>query len=66
MQHYINSLPELKIAADKKQSVIGRHRMFHRPFPAAFIINMSGTVILQMFNSGLWVYVKGEDSNGHN
>jgi len=53
----IETLQQLKVAAQNKRSVFcpGWKRI-----PAAFVINMTGLKILQMIESGLYIYEKGE------
>ena len=53
----IKHLWELKWLARKRKSVIADSGMFsHRPFPAAFVINCSGSIIYRLFENGLRVY----------
>jgi len=53
----IKHLWELKWLARERKSVIADRGMFSgRPFPAAFVINCSGSTIYQLFENGLRVY----------
>lgn len=40
-------------------STRGLPSAFFNPKPAAFVINMSGQMILQLIAAGLYIYVKG-------
>ena len=65
-KQFVDNLVELWNAVDHKQSVTGNHGMFGippKPIPAAFIINMAGSVLLKMFCSGLWIYEKEQVGN---
>lgn len=53
----IKTLRQLDAARMAKKSVIGNIGMFrHGPRPAAFVINMTGSVILSMIRRGLYIY----------
>lgn len=55
----IHELEQLERARQEKKSVITSwHAFSHRPHPAAFIINMSGYQLLQIFQRGCWIYRK--------
>lgn len=52
-------LDELKDAADLRRSVIvPKSFAFNRPRPAAFIINLPGAILYQLFCLGMYVYEK--------
>lgn len=55
----VNTLHHLASLAADKRSVCApgfRGLPFRKPKPAAFVINMSGQIILQLIASGLYVY----------
>ena len=58
----IYSLAALNAAAESRRSVICPSQMdlTHRPFPAAFVIQRPGCVILRYLNAGLYIYEKKE------
>jgi len=59
----IHTLADLAAARDSKQSVFcPTLRSFAKARPAAFIINYSGSIILMMLKSGLFVYNKPSPS----
>ena len=45
-----------KMAEAKKAVHCPKLRCFAHRIPAVFVMNMQGTVINSLFNSGLWVY----------
>lgn len=55
----ISTLEQLVELRDRKRSVIaafyGTDNIFRKP--AAFVINMSASVVLRMFKGGMWEYV---------
>jgi hypothetical protein len=55
----IFTLDDLKNAVNAKQSiVVPNTRSFQGPIPAAFAINMSGTILLRLFGDGMFIYEK--------
>lgn len=53
----IVTLQDLYVARSLKQSVIApSFGGFDRPRPAAFMMNLTGEVLLRMMNSGMYVY----------
>ena len=57
--HYgkrINNLRELSEARDQKRAVTVPKWMGFRCTPAAFAMNLTGDVLLRMFESGMFVY----------
>ncbi len=59
MPEIINDLYALSIAVDNKQSVyVPKSHAFLKPKPAAFIINLSGAILLRLFRTGMYVYEK--------
>jgi len=61
MNTQIYSLHELDRAIKKKKAVFcPNSHTFKKSVPAAFIINMPGTIILRLFNMGLFIYEKNK------
>ncbi len=59
----IITLEGLNEAADKRQSVVcPKDRCWNRPKPARFVINLSGAVLLRLFNSGMFIYTPKKSS----
>ena len=55
----ITNLYELQNAVHKKRSVFCPHYyVFRNPIPAAFVINLSGQMILNLINEGIYLYKK--------
>lgn len=55
----IETLHQLRFVRDEKKAVICPKTIcFNKPIPAAFVINMSGTILLSLFKSGMYVYQK--------
>ena len=52
----ITTLEEIRGACDKKQSLFTPIGRMKKPKAAAFVINMSGSVILCMIKEGLYIY----------
>lgn len=53
----IETLADLEDCALKRQSVYADgNRAFYLPRPAAFVINLQGRLLLNLFRSGLYVY----------
>lgn len=60
----ITNLDELKLMVDGKKSVVCPTSCgFCRPKPAAFIINLSGAILLRLFNTGMYIYEKMPESS---
>ena len=65
-EHYrehirVYSLWDLKSLVSQKRSVVCPTWVgFMRPRPAAFVMNMTGDVLLRMFDDGMYVYEKVE------
>lgn len=57
MNQQIKTLQELANAAEDRRSVV-YHRHQYIPQPAAFVLNMPGSKILQFINNGLFLYPK--------
>ena len=56
----INTLCELEIAADNHYSVVvPRSTTWNKPKPAAFMIHLSGVILLRCFKSGMYCCKKG-------
>jgi len=55
----IRSLAQLQDAADDRKSVIclSRFRGFAKPKPASVVINLQGRMLLEMIDSGMYVYI---------
>jgi len=58
--HQIETLQQLyRARAFKKSVVVPRHPIWgRRPMPAAVFMNLSGEIILKLFESGMYVYMK--------
>ena len=57
----ITNLEELRWAALHHRAVVCPKSVgFVRPRPAAFVINMSGDILLRMFKSGMYLHMKRE------
>lgn len=55
----IYSLMDLSEAVKNKQAVvIPELWLWRKPRPAAFVINLSGAIILNMINKGMFIYKK--------
>lgn len=54
----VNSLHELIDAAKSRRSVFMERGMFERPTSAAWVANMSGTMIYNLLGRGLYLYEK--------
>lgn len=55
--HRISGLYELEsMAKAKKAVVVPGSSGFEKPKPAAFIINLSGAVLLRLFRMGVYLY----------
>ncbi|MDB6080480.1 MAG: hypothetical protein JWO82_4227 [Akkermansiaceae bacterium] len=53
----IHSLEQLEMARVNKRAVVAPSwSAFSRPRPAAWIINLSGPVLLSLMRSGLFIY----------
>jgi len=53
----IKTLEQLAKARERRVSVTGGFPMFEPSKPAAFVMNLSGEILLRMFRNGLWIYV---------
>lgn len=61
----IHSLAQLRDLALSKRSIISPKTWFARkPIPAAFIYQMSGELIQQLIDGGLYVYEKAATTKG--
>ena len=57
----ITNLEGLRAAALHRRAVVCPEWVgFVRPRPAAFVINMSGELLLRMFRSGMYLHIKRE------
>jgi hypothetical protein len=55
----VTTLDKLHRLSLQRKSVITLTGMFsHRPFPAAFVINLNGHTLHQLFKQGMYVYEK--------
>ncbi len=55
----IHNLPDLQCAVLRKQAVIvPKDRCWDRPRPAAFVLNLSGAILIRLFQSGMFIYEK--------
>lgn len=55
----IQDLHELSRAAINRKSVcVPKVECFRGPLPAAFVINMAGSIILRLINHGMFIYKK--------
>ena len=55
----INNLHQLDFARTQRKAVIcPSNHCFKGPVPAAFVINMSGEILLRLINAGMYVYKK--------
>ena len=53
----ILSLKDLKKAVDEKRAVtVPGSPCFKGPIPAAFMINLQGTTLLNLFNMGMYIF----------
>jgi len=58
----IYSLHDLYETVQEHRAVYSKKQgMLRKPRPAAFVMNMSGTIIWNLIQSGLFVYKKGEE-----
>lgn len=58
MTEQITSLSRLIELAKEKRAVSVRYGMKVKCQPAAWIVNMQGTMIQRMFDSGMYIYEK--------
>jgi hypothetical protein len=57
----VKTLHQLMCLAIERRSVICPNaRCFNKPTPAAFIINLQGRLILRLFKTGLYLYIKNK------
>jgi hypothetical protein len=57
----VTSLMQLKVLSIQKKSVVCYGLPpWSNPKPAAFIMNLQGTVIYRLLKHGMYVYTKGE------
>lgn len=55
----LNTLEELNQAKLNKQSVVvPSHRAWNKPKPAAFLMELSGTLLILLFKTGIYIYNK--------
>lgn len=53
----VETLRELYELVQSKRSVwVPRAACFNKPRPAAFVINLSGSVLIDLFATGMYVY----------
>ena len=53
----INTLEELGLAAKCRQAVVCPNSgAWYKPHPAAFVLNLQGSVLVNIFRSGLYAY----------
>lgn len=52
----IKTLKQLKAAADSKKSVVCAGMFGGKRMPAAFVMNMSASIVFRMIESGIYVY----------
>lgn len=59
MDRQIKNLIQLDKARENQKSVIvPKSPCFSKPCPAAFVINYTGDLLLRLFESGMYIYVK--------
>ena len=60
IQIRVETLEDLAVLVEAKKQVYekGYKRMLSTPKPAAFVINLSGSIILSLIREGLYVYNK--------
>ncbi len=59
----VNTLQQLNRFAGKKKAVIcPMLKSFNKPIPAVVILNMQGTLILRLFEIGLFVYKRNSNA----
>lgn len=57
----IKTVEELEAAAKSKRSVIvPSSQCWYKPCPAAFVINLQGHILVQLFRKGMYLYNKKE------
>lgn len=55
----IKTLEQLQALAEQKRSVVVPDvYCWRRPRPAAFVINLAGSVLVRLFASGMYIYEK--------
>lgn len=55
----IRTLEDLRVAVSARRAVfVPGYSVWKNPRPAAFVINMSGTMILRMIRKGMFLYEK--------
>lgn len=58
---FVCTLHDLAKAVEKhKAIVVPESNAFKKPTSAAFIMNLSGKVIFDLINKGMYIYTKGE------
>ena len=55
----IYNLGQLNEAVKEKRSVIVPTSAWRKPLPAAFMLNLSGAILLKCFDLGMFIYEKG-------
>jgi hypothetical protein len=59
----IRDLSELSYAVAMKQSVhCPSTHCWNRPRPAAFVINLSGAILVRLFRAGMFIYTPKKSS----
>lgn len=57
MPERVNSLRELMDAKRAKRAVVcPTWRSFQKPHPAAWMVNLSGEILLRLFEAGMFIY----------
>jgi len=65
MSNRINGLEELQQAALNRRAVVIPHSwVWRKPKPAAVIINLPGSVLIRLFNMGIYLYEKQINKGG--
>ena len=58
--HQIRTLQDLRKARDERRSVrihsVDRFSNWNTPRPAAFVLNLSGEIILRLIETGLYIH----------
>lgn len=57
-EQQVTTLEQLRELAEQRRAVTFFEGTFKRVLPAAFVINMAGAKILNMFCAGMYVYQK--------
>ena len=57
----IRTLEDLRdVVSSRRSVVVPEYRVWDKPRPAAFVINLSGQILLSLMNKGMYVYESEE------